>query len=85
MTNEAFAPRGPMNKFDKEKEQKKLGIKRLPNSLNEAINSLSADKIFKKSASRLFWDCYEDMRKTELQMTKKMNKSKICKTFNLVF
>ena len=69
----------------KEKEQKKLGIKRLPTSLNEAISSLSADKIFKKSASRLFWDCYEDMRKTELQMTKKMNKSKICKTFNLVF
>ena len=68
-----------------EKEQKKIGIKRLPTSLNEAINSLSADKIFKKSASRLFWDCYEDMRKTELQMTKKMNKSKICKTFNLVF
>ena len=68
-----------------EKEQKKLGIKRLPASLNEAINSLSADKIFKKSASRLFWGCYEDMRKTELQTTKKMNKNEICKAFNLVF
>ena len=69
----------------KEKEQKKLGIKRLPKSLNEAINSLSSDKIFKKSASKLFWHCYEDMRKTELNMTKKMTKIEICKAFNSVF
>ena len=69
----------------KEKDQKKLGIKRLPKSLNEAINSLSKDKIFKKSASKLFWECYEDMRKTELKMTKKMTNNEICQAFNLVF
>ena len=69
----------------KEKELKKLGIKRLPKNLNEAIKLLACDKPFKKSATKLFWDCYMDMRKTELSMTRKMTTDELCKAYNVIF
>ena len=67
------------------KERKLLGLRRLPKSLKEAIESLSSDKTFKESAHKLFWDCYEDMRKTELEFTKKMTEKNLCNAYKDIF
>jgi len=67
------------------KEKKKLGLKRLPRSLGESMNSLWSDADFRKSAKPLFWECYRDMRSTELAYTKKMSEKELCNSYRKIF
>ena len=46
-------------------ELNRLGIRQLPQSLEQALIELDENEIFKKSASSLFWQCYLDMKETE--------------------
>ena len=66
-------------------EQEKLGIRRLPASLPEALDTLAADPVVTGWFSRDFLACYEAMKRKEIEIVDGLSPDKLCARYAAVY
>ncbi len=62
-----------------------LGVKRLPQSLEEALSELDGSDAFKKYASPLFWQCYLDMKETERNYVERLGLEEQIRAYQSIY
>lgn len=70
--------------FSAEKMQS-LGIRRLPSSLEEALEVLEADKLVTSWFSKDFLECYFSMKKLEIELVKGLSPEAACERYSAVY
>lgn len=68
-----------------DEDQKKLGIRRLPSSLQEALNTLAADPVVTGWFSRDFLDCYMAMKRKEIEIVDGLSPEELCARYAAVY
>lgn len=66
-------------------EQESLGIRRLPGSLAEALDTLSADKVVTGWFSKDFLDCYFAMKHKEIEIVDGLSPDELCARYAAVY
>lgn len=70
--------------FPEEKLQE-LGIRRLPESLEQALDKLKADETVMGWFSRDFIECYFGMKKLEIELVKDLSPEELCARYRAVY
>ncbi len=66
-------------------EQAKLGIRRLPSSLGEALDTLAADEVVMGWFSQDFLDCYFAMKRKEIEIVEGLSPEALCARYAAVY
>ncbi|HLP70277.1 MAG TPA: glutamine synthetase family protein [Rhizobium sp.] len=66
-------------------DQRKLGIRRLPASLSEALDTLAADKVVTNWFSKDFLDCYFAMKRKEIEIVGDLSPEDLCTRYASVY
>ncbi|MDN7146068.1 glutamine synthetase family protein [Liquorilactobacillus mali] len=66
-------------------EREKFGVKKLPNSLDEAIEELAADEYFKKVLPAKLLEAYCKVKKSEVKFYDGMQQEKIAELHRLIY
>lgn len=66
-------------------EQAKLGIRRLPSSLSEALDTLAADPVVTGWFSKDFLDCYFAMKRKEIEIVEGLSPEALCARYTTVY
>ena len=66
-------------------EQERLGIRRLPQSLGEALDTLAADETVTGWFSKDFLDCYFAMKRKEIEIVEGLSPQDICARYADVY
>ncbi|MBN8954502.1 MULTISPECIES: glutamine synthetase family protein [unclassified Rhizobium] len=66
-------------------EQVKLGIRRLPSSLSEALDTLAADETVTGWFSKDFLDCYFAMKRKEIEIVGDLSSEALCARYASVY
>ncbi|MFJ6321554.1 MULTISPECIES: glutamine synthetase family protein [unclassified Rhizobium] len=66
-------------------EQAKLGIRRLPASLSEALDTLAADETVTGWFSKDFLDCYFAMKRKEIEIVADLSPEALCARYASVY
>lgn len=66
-------------------DQRKLGIRRLPASLSEALDTLAADKVVTSWFSKDFLDCYFAMKRKEIEIVGDLSPEDLCTRYASVY
>ncbi len=68
-----------------EADQKKLGIRRLPASLPEALETLAADEVVTGWFAKDFLDCYVAMKRKEIDLVDGLSPDELCARYAAVY
>ncbi|WP_429820040.1 glutamine synthetase family protein [Ensifer sp. B1-9] len=68
-----------------DEDQKTLGIRRLPSSLQEALDTLAADPVVTGWFSRDFLDCYMAMKRKEIEIVDGLSPEELCARYAAVY
>lgn len=66
-------------------EQARLGIRRLPSSLAEALDTLAADEVVTGWFSKDFLDCYFAMKRKEIEIVEGLSPEALCARYAAVY
>ncbi len=66
-------------------DRARLGIRRLPSSLHEALSALEADKVVCGWLSPTFLDCWKGMRLKELEIVAGLDDAALCRRYAEVY
>ncbi|MBP1875204.1 Glutamate--methylamine ligase [Ensifer adhaerens] len=66
-------------------DQKKLGIRRLPSSLPEALETLAEDKVVTGWFAKDFLDCYVAMKRKEIEIVDGLSPDELCARYAAVY
>ncbi|OCP07936.1 MULTISPECIES: glutamine synthetase family protein [unclassified Ensifer] len=66
-------------------EQETLGIRRLPSSLPEALDTLAADPVVTGWFSKDFLDCYVAMKRKEIEIVDGLSPDELCARYAAVY
>lgn len=66
-------------------EQEKLGIRRLPSSLDEALDTLAADTVVTGWFPKDFFDCYFAMKRKEIEIVDGLSPEDLCARYAAVY
>lgn len=66
-------------------EQAKLGIRRLPSSLGEALDTLAADEVVMGWFPQDFLDCYFAMKRKEIEIVEGLSPEALCACYAAVY
>lgn len=66
-------------------EQARLGIRRLPASLSEALDTLAADDVVTGWFSKDFLDCYFAMKRKEIEIVEGLSPENLCARYATVY
>lgn len=66
-------------------EQRRLGIRRLPESLAEALDTLAADKVVSGWFAKDFLDCYVAMKRKEIGIVEGLSADGLCARYAAVY
>jgi glutamine synthetase len=75
--------RDPAELSDAERE--KLGVHRLPTSLEEALKALEGDEIVRSWFPDELWDCYLTLKRTEIELVHHLDVSDACARYADVY
>lgn len=68
-----------------EAERERLGVRRLPGSLEEALEALEGDDVVRSWFSKDLWDCYLSLKRTELSLLKEADPREACQRYLRVY
>ncbi len=68
-----------------EEERARLGVRPLPNSLDEAIEALESDAVVRSWFSRDLWDCYLSVKRTEISLLEGAEPEEACERYLRVY
>ena len=68
-----------------EEERARLGVRPLPNSLDEAIEALESDAVVRSWFSRDLWDCYLGVKRTEISLLEGAEPEEACERYLRVY
>jgi glutamine synthetase len=66
-------------------DRARLGIRRLPTSLHEALAALEADTAVCSWLSSTFLDCWKGMRRKELEIVAGLDDAALCRRYAEVY
>ncbi|SUB55887.1 Glutamine synthetase [Brucella anthropi] len=66
-------------------EQVRLGIRRLPSSLAEALDTLAADEVVTGWFPKDFLDCYFAMKRKEIEIVEGLSPEALCARYAAVY
>lgn len=66
-------------------EQEQFGIRRLPASLPEALETLASDEVVKGWFSTDFLDCYLAMKRKEIEIVADLSPAELCERYATVY
>jgi glutamine synthetase len=66
-------------------EQRRLGVRRLPASLAEALDTLAADDVVMGWFSKDFLDCYFAMKRKEIEIVEGLSPIELCARYAAVY
>jgi glutamine synthetase len=76
--------RGDLSGLDEE-ERRRLGVKVLPNSLEEALRALEADEVVRSWVSKDLLDCYVGVKRTEISLLEGAKPEEACERYLRVY
>ena len=68
-----------------EAERNRLGVRPLPNSLEEALEALESDAVVRSWFSRDLWDCYLSVKRTEISLLEGTEPKEACERYLRVY
>lgn len=68
-----------------DEDQKKLGIRRLPSSLPEALETLAEDTVVTGWFAKDFLDCYVAMKRKEIEIVDGLSPDELCARYAAVY
>jgi glutamine synthetase len=68
-----------------EEERRRLGIRPLPGSLDEALEALEADEVVRSWFSRDLWDCYLSVKRAEISLLQGAEPGEACERYLRVY
>jgi glutamine synthetase len=66
-------------------DKAKFGIRRLPSSLSEALDTLAADEVVTGWLSKDFLDCYFAMKRKEIEIVDELSPEDLCARYATVY
>ncbi len=66
-------------------DQARLGIRRLPSSLGQALDTLAADTVVTGWFSKDFLDCYFAMKRKEIEIVEGLSPADLCERYAAVY
>jgi glutamine synthetase len=79
-------PEPPLTRGDLgEEERRRLGVKALPNSLEEALRALEADEVVRSWLSKDLLDCYIGVKRTEISLLESAEPEEACERYLRVY
>jgi glutamine synthetase len=75
---------GDLSELDEE-ERARLGVRPLPNSLDEAVEALESDTVVRSWFSRDLWDCYLSVKRTEISLLEGAEPEEACERYLRVY
>ena len=75
---------GDLSDLDEE-ERRRLGVKELPNSLEEALRALEADEVVRSWISKDLLDCYVGVKRTEISLLEGAKPEEACERYLRVY
>ncbi len=76
--------KGDLSELDEE-ERSRLGVKALPNSLEEALQALEADEVVRSWVSKDLLDCYISVKRTEISLLEGAKPEEACERYLRVY
>lgn len=83
MPDPPLVQRDPADLSDEERER--LGVRRLPSSLEEALAALEADDVVRAWFPQELWDCYLSLKRTELGLVAELPPAHACARYADVY
>jgi glutamine synthetase len=83
MPDPPLVQRDPADLSDEERER--LGVRRLPPSLEEALAALEADDVVRAWFPQELWDCYLSLKRTELGLVAELPPAHACARYADVY
>jgi glutamine synthetase len=68
-----------------EEERNRLGVRPLPNSLEEALEALETDAVVRSWFSSDLWDCYLSVKRTEISLLEGVKPREACERYLRVY
>src|SRR5215210_3216526 len=68
-----------------EEERERLGVRPLPNSLEEALEALESDAVVRSWFSSDLWDCYLSVKRTEISLLEGAKPREACERYLRVY
>jgi len=68
-----------------DEERERLGVRRLPSSLEEALEALEADEVARSWFPSALWDCYLSMKRTEIGLLADVPPAEACERYLRVY
>lgn len=68
-----------------EEERGRLGVHRLPTSLEEALEQLESDDVVRSWFSKDLWDCYLSLKRTEIALLEDLEPNEQCERYLRVY
>jgi glutamine synthetase len=68
-----------------EEKRRRLGIRPLPGSLEEALEALEADEVVRSWFSRDLWDCYLSVKRNEISLLQGAEPGEACERYLRVY
>jgi glutamine synthetase len=68
-----------------EKERRRLGVRPLPNSLDEALGALESDAVVRSWFAPDLWDCYLSVKRTEISLLDGADPKEACERYLRVY
>ncbi len=62
-------------------ERQRLGVRRLPGSLEEALDALETDDVARSWFPPILWDCYLSMKRTEIRLLEGVEAGEACRRY----
>jgi glutamine synthetase len=75
---------GDLSELDEE-ERRQLGVKALPNTLEEALRALEADEVVRSWVSKDLLDCYLGVKRTEISLLEGAKSEEACERYLRVY
>jgi glutamine synthetase len=76
--------KGDLSELDEE-ERRRLGVKELPTSLEEALRALEADEVVRSWLSKDLFDCYVSVKRTEISLLEGAEPDEACERYLRVY
>jgi glutamine synthetase len=64
-----------------DEERQRLGVRRLPASLDEALDALEKDHVVRSWLPEELWDCYLSLKRTELRLLEGLEPAEMCRRY----
>jgi glutamine synthetase len=68
-----------------EDERDRLGVRRLPESLEAALDALEADEVVRSWFPDELWDCYLSLKRTEVRLVEGLDPEQLCERYLHVY